>query len=332
MDDELIYIPLSSHELVALGRNDGKVRWTRPLDVSRPPIVDQGVLFAVGPDRLHALDAGSGDVRWESALDRPVTTGPVVTPQLVVIALASNEVIALQRVDGQTAWRVALDGIDGTVSVATDASSVYVVAGDRIRALALADGTMRWQQQLAGRLTPAVAAGEQVFVGSTDNFFYALQSSSGRVVWHMRAGGDLVGGAVSGDLVFYTSLDNVVRAMNRGNGSQRWRKSTAMRPSMPPIVAGGQVVVPGVENTVETITGFDARTGNPAGAYTVLGRIQGRPLVDPVLVPFHVAAVVISRDGRVAGLRPDSMSYREPSPSPFQTLPGRALSRERLPE
>jgi hypothetical protein len=41
--------------------------------------------------------------------------------------------------------------------------------------------------------------------------------------------------------------------------------------------------------------------------------------------------VIIMRDGRVTGLRPTAMLFREQLATPLTVLPGRPLPRERLP-
>jgi hypothetical protein len=67
-----------------------------------------------------------------------------------------------------------------------------------------------------------------------------------------------------------------------------------------------------------------------ADKYNAPGELQGPPLIDVTLRAFRVGLVVITRDGRVIGLRPNSVIYREAAPVPLQTLPGKSLSREKL--
>ena len=72
-------------------------------------------------------------------------------------------------------------------------------------------------------------------------------------------------------------------------------------------------------------------TGALAGMYMPPSDLQGEPLIDPVLKPYQVAMVVITRDGRVIGLKPSAMLLPEPIATPFTAdLPGRKLERERI--
>jgi hypothetical protein len=129
--------------------------------------------------------------------------------------------------------------------------------------------------------------------------------------------------------VFYASLDNIVRGLNRGNGNQRWKKPTPTRPVLPPRLVRDDVLIVGLDPALST---FDAKTGTPGGMYSAPAALAGEPLIDPDFHPFEVAAVIIMRDGRIVALRPQSVAYVEGPLAPFSALPGRPITRERLPE
>jgi hypothetical protein len=167
-----------------------------------------------------------------------------------------------------------------------------------------------------------------VFVGSTDNFFYAFDSKSGNLEWKWRSGGDVIGAAVDEEEnVYFASLDNILRAVKRGNGNQRWKEEIPSRPALPPRAFGRIVVTAGV---APQITAFSAKTGERLGSYTAPAELEGPPLIDPVLKPYRVTFVTITRDGRAVGLRSSRLMFPEPKLEPLQPLPGRRLERERL--
>jgi WD40 repeat protein len=174
-------------------------------------------------------------------------------------------------------------------------------------------------------LSRLTAAGDRVFVGSTDNNFYALEASTGRLAYRLRTGGDVVGAAANADFVYVASLDNLLRGLRRGSGNQVWKRNLTTRTVAPPSTFGGIVLVTGNDPTLTT---FDATTGMPIATFSVAADLQGVPLVDSTPEPFRVAIVVITRDARAIGLRPTGMMFREPPLTPIQTLPGRPLSRE----
>ena len=163
-------------------------------------------------------------------------------------------------------------------------------------------------------------------MGSTDNFFYALDADDGDLVWKWRNGGDVIGASTDGDIVYFASLDNMIRAVNRGNGNQRWHMSTNTRPVFPPRALSGIVVLPGL---MPAVTAFVGKTGAVMGTLAA-GNLVGAPLIDPAMKPFRVALVTITREGVVEALRPAGLMYREAALTPISVLPGRTIGRERF--
>jgi hypothetical protein len=87
------------------------------------------------------------------------------------------------------------------------------------------------------------------------------------------------------------------------------------------------VVLTGATSEIDA---FAAKNGAASGMYMPPSDLQGGPLIDPDLRPYQVAMVVITRDGRVIGLKPSAMLLPEPMNAPFAELPGRRLERERF--
>ena len=328
MDDQRVYVPLQSEELTALDRQTGQVLWVRGIETEWPPVVHDGVVYLAASDELHALDAATGESIWRVPM-APLAARLVFDTGWLLTVGESGEVAAYRAADGHRVWSRSLGAAPRSPAIAGENDSIYfTLAGGRIVSLNLPDGTTRWEQQLPGTLSEPSGAEDRVLVGSTDNFFYALRSDTGELAWKWRSGGDVIGAAVDDDLVYITSLDNIIRAVNRGNGNQRWRRDTGSRPVPPTLAFNGVAVVTGISNT---LTAFAAPTGLPAGTYIAPGDLQGPPLIDPVLKPYRVAAAVVMRDGRVAGLYPVAMLFRDQPLVPFTTLPGEAVPREASP-
>ena len=127
--------------------------------------------------------------------------------------------------------------------------------------------------------------------------------------------------------MYFASLDNIIRAVNRDNGNQRWKKPAGTRPIAPPRAFGGVVVVAGL---MPAITAFVGETGAVMGTQAAGGTLVGPPLIDPVLKPFRVSLVSVTREGVVEALRPAGLMFREAALIPLATLPGRSLIRERM--
>jgi hypothetical protein len=137
----------------------------------------------------------------------------------------------------------------------------------------------------------------------------------------------VVGATADDRVVYFAALDNLLRALRRGNGNQIWKRDLATRTIAPPSTFGGIVVVSGNN---PTLAAFNATTGDPIDKFELAADVQGIPLVDATPLPFRVAMIVITRDGRAIGLRPTRMMFREQPLAPLLTLPGRPLNREPL--
>ena len=325
LDETRAYIPLQSGQIVALNRESGATEWSIELSSSWAPLVADGVVYAAGANEFHAVQVASGTRLWRTPLDAEPMAAPALHGDTIFVLAKPNLLLALNRLKGSEMWRHTIEMPIESPTMVANATGIFVSSGNRLSRYAENDGHLEWQRELPGMLGRPTAAGDRVFVGSTDNSFYALDASTGRLAYRSRTGGDVVGAAANADFVYVASLDNLLRALRRGSGNQIWKRNLTTRTVAPPSTFGGIVLVTGNDPTLTT---FDATSGMPISTFSVAADLQGVPLVDSTLEPFRVAIVVITRDARAIGLRPTGMMFREPPLTPIQTLPGRPLSRE----
>ncbi len=327
MDEARAYVPLQSGQLVAINRETGATEWSIALTSSWTPLVSNAVLYVAASDGIQAIQATSGTVNWRTALDAELLTAPATLADRIFLLAKPDQLLALRTSDGSEIWRQAIEAPPGSAAMVVNATGVFISSGSTLRRYAASDGHLEWKRELAGVLGRPDTFGDRVFVGSTDNNFYALDATTGRLAYRSRAGGDVVGGVANDQFVYVASLDNLLRALRRGSGNQVWKRNLTTRTIAPPSTFGGIVIVTGNEPTLTT---FDASTGTPIGTFSVAADLEGVPLVDTTPEPFRVAIVVVTRDARAMGLRPTGMMFRELPLVPIQTLPGRPLSREPL--
>lgn len=362
MDAERVYVPLREELLFALDRETGMLAWSREIEAASAPVISEGKLLLVSRGQLRAFDAATGDDAWSAPLPGRVSAPLAVDGGTLVATVDPGIAIAFRTADGRETWRQSLGAQSPYAPAFGEKNALYFSLSDsRVVALRAVDGMPMWEQTLPGMLSEPTAAPDRVVIGSTDNFFYALDADNGRLEWKMRGGGDVIGSSFDGKLLYYVSLDNIIRAVNPGNGNQRWRKKTGTRPVVPPRALGGAVVLTGL---TPAVTVFVAKTGALMGTYTTPSlppvamttfsplpgapvfvppvqspapssqTLLGSPLIDPALPPFRVSMVIITRDGLVEGLRATGLMFRETAPTPFgttfPTLPGRPLMREQL--
>jgi outer membrane protein assembly factor BamB len=259
------------------------------------------------------------------ALEAELAAAPAIQGDAIFVLAKPNQLLALNRTKGSEAWRHKIEMPIDSPTLVADAAGIFVSSGSRLSRHAESDGHLEWERELPGVLSRPTPGGDRVYVGSTDNNFYALDASTGRLAYRSRTGGDVIGATANADFVYIASLDNLLRALRRGSGNQVWKRNLSTRTIAPPSTFGGVVLVTGNDPTLTT---FDATSGTPIATFSVAADLQGVPLIDSTPEPFRVAIVVVTRDARALGLRPTGMMFRELPLTPIQTLPGRPLSRE----
>lgn len=339
MSADRVFVPTDDGHLVALDRETGDTDWIIEFASTLAPISAGPVIVAGTLETVVGLEPDTGAQQWSTPVKTGYLRALAISPDgQTVLAVSRTRIEALRASTGAREWEREITTSDDVLLVATDATAAYVATGGgRIISVALQDGAPRWERELPGTLNRPVAIDGRVYVGSTANAFHALDGRTGKVRWTWRTGGDVVGAAANDRFVYVLALDNVLRAMNRGNGHQRWKQVLSTRPVAAPIVMPGHLVVPGID---PALASFDALTGaaggtvdgqTAGGATGAPSEIMGAPLVADVMQPFRVSIVLVWRNGRVTGLRPASMLFREAAPVPLPALPGRALAREASP-
>jgi outer membrane protein assembly factor BamB len=336
LDAARIYIPLESNQIIALDRRTGLKIWTAELASTLPPVVSGNSVYIAVGDTVHALDTATGVRRWQLRMDSRIGGSMTDAGGRLIAPLVSGQVAAIDLVQARAAWTSQVDIADSRLALGNDAARLYVASSSgRLTALSIVDGRQIWQRTLDGALTAPLVTRDRLIVGSTANRFDALNPLTGKERWHWPVGADAVGAGTDPlatgkdkDLVVLATLDNSLKAVKGGNGQQQWRAVVTTRPSAPPLVFGGTVVVIG---NSPVLSAYSAKKGDVMGTYVAPAQLKGPPLIDLAPKPFAVSIVVIMADGNVVALTSEAMQFKEPSAQPITVLPGRQLPREALP-
>ena len=346
MDDVTVYVPLEPLSriaddgeeisrpaaLIAVVRETGVTRWTYQVATRLSPLQTNGLILVAADKELQAVDRTTGERLWSFALDRPVRAPMLARGTLVLALLEGDELLAFDVVKRQVAWRRSI-GESGPVSMTADDRAAYLVtAGSRAMRVMLANGELPWERPLLGELSEPMVDRGRLFVGSNHQLgsLWSLDVETGREIWKWIRGvfgGQIVGSVAMGNTIYVLSKDIMLRGLDRGNGHQRWQKAANTRVSIPPLAFEGVIAIPGEKPTLST---FRADTGAAISTWSgpENALLQGPPLIDEPK-PLRVSIVTLFRDGRMIGLRPTAMLFKEPELKPFSVLPGRALERER---
>ena len=301
-----LFVVLRSGRIAAVNLENGKLDWEAsfltneesPWVVEGQPAVGGGILYVAGADELSGLDAVTGRVRWSVPLDAPLSAPLVWRDGWLIASLDGGTLVVFRAATGETIWRRELES-DIDVAPALAGDQMYVSLRDGgLLALSLLTGNLTWEQQFDGALQEVLPL-DDLFVGSTDNYFYRLSRLDGNIKWRWRTGGDVVGRAVvDTQRVYFCSRDNVVWGLDRVSGVQKWKQPLAVRPTGGPVYVEDLLVIGGLS---EEIRFLDPTDGMSYGRIPVPSELAYPPLHLTAAVG-EPSLVFITGDGELRAL------------------------------
>jgi outer membrane protein assembly factor BamB len=149
------------------------------------------------------------------------------------------------------------DGIEGAPAVA--GGVVYVGSLDEyLYALDLVSGKEKWKYKAGPiKASPAVRQG-RVYVGNADGVFYCIDAAKGEKCWSYETEGEITSGAnFAGELILFGSHDETLYCLTK-DGKEQWKFKTQGPVYGSAAVAGGKTFVAGCDSKLHVL---DAATG-----------------------------------------------------------------------
>ena len=278
-----------------------------------------------GANTVHALDAATGEQRWQtpSVVDG-ATTGTVAPRARSTSRLHNGRVIALDAASGAIRWDVpaSRDG-DAASSPAFADGLVYTASqSGGLVALRAATGELAWRVDTEGDpVGTIVVADGTAFVGSssdtTQGRLRAVDAKSGTPKWEIPEA--LYSPAVVGSLGISGSTTGVIKAYDAVTGQARW-KFGADGTSRAPAVAGGVAYV--AADTQRTIYALDVTDGGLLWQFDVDGENQCCIAVARGLVfAATMTGTVYAIGGDGVAIAPQQTPAASPAPALTQGTP-----------
>lgn len=246
----------------ALDVATGRQRWRTVLDRGTDlqwaaPVVDGGQVLVADTlshegsaptSHLHALDAGTGRLRWKANLHAGqqgfFAEPPVVAGGLVYVATASRMLLALDADSGREVWRER--GFPVVAGVRE--GMVIAVIGDRLVALDAGGGIRRWDVPVSGRGEHwPVLEGATVYSASARDVI-AVDATTGTTRWRVPVG-PAVGPPVRIGERLYVATRSRLLALDASSGRALWA-SARWRIVNGPLATPGSVVVAAADGTL----------------------------------------------------------------------------------
>lgn len=304
----------SAGQVSLLDGRTGEVQWRAevgtPLNAG---VGHDGRMAAVVTTENELVALQEGRELWRQRLNAPSYTAPLVAGARVFVLGADRSVSAYDGQSGRRLWHQTRSGEalvlrQPGVLVPVDDTLVVGLAG-RLAGLNPLNGTPRWEVPIATprgtndveRLVDLVAGvARQGSVVCTRAFQAALgcvDAARGALVWSKPAAG---ASGLSGDasLLLGVEFDGTVVAWRPKDGERAWRTNQLRyRKLSSPLLLGPALVVGDDAGRLHFLARQD-------GALQTRIETDGTPIAaTPVLVGSTV--VVVTRAGRVLGLRPE---------------------------
>jgi outer membrane protein assembly factor BamB len=313
------YFPIEGDQLVAYDLATGTQLWIVTCHIEMEPTSGDDLVFTVEPEGLSARRATDGSAQWQLPLGDPLAVPLVWANGWLIAATRAGRILAFRASDGHLIWQRDL-GSPAHARPAVDADRVYVPTDDhRVVALRVDTGEPAWEHRLGGSANDILPLGNRLYVGSTDNFFYCLNTRDGMVEWRWRTGADVIGlPAVDERTVYFVSLDNVLRGLDRSSGGQRWKRPLPLRPTTGPVKAADSLIVTGI---APTLRAFATRDGAPIGELVTTGDVAAPPYLFEDPQALGPVIVVVTRDVATGATVTAMARSLKPDISPFVSLP-----------
>jgi len=213
---------------------DGETEWRTDLsaDVVYSPTVRDGTVFVRSGENYLALDAASGEKRWEQPArtqfdERDLLSlenfGPAVGRDVVVFP-DPDGVTATDLADGTVRWQHRLEMVR-SCPVLADGTAYVADRSTGLHAFDAATGTRNWSWRETGCWSPPALSNGTVYVSTSGgHHIVALAQQTGDLKWRTRAhglhGSVRSGISVVGDAVLASSGSLGLVAVNTDSSTR----------------------------------------------------------------------------------------------------------------
>jgi outer membrane protein assembly factor BamB len=324
-DEHAVYVAMRDGILLAARHTDGDIAWMVPQPSTLPLAAADGLVVGAQDTRAWAVDATTGDPRWEQEMDATLIVALASTAAGFVCLTDRNEAALLAQTDGHVLWRQSLGAKPQTLATMAGEEVWVGLEDGRVLALRLQSGLLKWTGRVPGAVLALTPLADRLLASSADRVLSSMSLRDGKVNWRWRTGGDLVGApAADARQVYVVARDNMLRALDRRNGTLRWQRPVKSRPTTGPVLQGDVVVATLVAQQLQC---FDAIEGTPGVVVELPGRGWHLPYIAPYEGLTLARLVFVTAGGQLLAVG----KTIEPKLVRLDLMPGKTLPAETLP-
>jgi outer membrane protein assembly factor BamB len=196
-----LYVTTGDDTVYAFDAGTGKWLWhyrrrsgsTASIRGGSQPLVDGNeVLAGLSDGFLVALSVQEGQLKWERKLHQgnkftDVDAHPVLENGILYVPSYDGSLYALKRQSGEVIWRF---DAGGSKQIKIEGDRIYLPSTDgNIYALQKSNAKVLWKFELDGGVPTQLAADDKyLFLGSSQQYLYAIDKATGQGVYRFDAG------------------------------------------------------------------------------------------------------------------------------------------------
>lgn len=282
---DVVFVGAHDRGLHAFRGRDGAELWrfqTLGAVEGTPVLVDDVVYVGSDDGAMYAINARNGRLVWRYATTAEVIHPATVTADSVYFVNSDDSVFGLDRSAGTARWRyhrtppggITASGHAGLLHL--NSRLVTAFSDGNVVALNAIDGTVAWERDTAGDTenttganeahrtidvdTTPVLADDTLFAASYTAGLYALDPNGGGVRWRIERYKDICALATDGESLFATSATLGFLKLDASDGSVLWARDLGSRGMGQPVIHGGEVFVPTLDQALWAVR---IRDGEP---------------------------------------------------------------------
>ncbi len=274
----------SGGRIYCLDRKTGNEKWRWPVGEPLPASFRSGsmvsgntVVAAADNKTVYAIDATSGQLKWQYLANGNIVGCPMVASDHVVVGISPSSVMSVKLENGAAEWDKPLEvkgSLYPNMSVFQD-SVIALTNTPSIVSIGAGTKKINWEipaGQISGNSGTAVY-GDTIYVNS-GYYLTAIRAVSGGKKWDKRVDQLLTfAPAVSAKGVAIVTIDGIVYTFDTmGNFMYRKGIDLDSSPVAPPSFVGSMVAV-GTENGVMNV--LDPRSGDISFNYVIPPLFKG---------------------------------------------------------
>lgn len=249
----------------------------------------QTAIIGTNQGKIIALNASTGDIRWQQTLKTTVLTPAIIAGNRVLLSANDGVLYGLNLQSGAIVWRYNTQSADisvrGTAKpLRLDANTaIFATADGRIYALIVDTGQLAWTRRVgvavgggdAQRMsdvdgTPFVD-GTRLYVTSFSGQFASFDLTTGRTLFMVRDFATTKPVVALQGTLFGVDKDGMVFGFNGQTGEKIWQNNALMhRKPSNPVVIGGFVAIGDYDGVVHLFN----KKGDLVGRTTTKGQIN----------------------------------------------------------